>query len=209
MTEKKNRCIIILEFEYKEGVMRRKPNIKIGVSGSAENNCAPGAYKKATLIGKAIAKFGAACVTGDTTGVPLYAARGSHNAGGITVGISPAHSEEDHARRYKLPLNDMDIVIYTGFAYSGRNLLFIRSCDAVIFICGRIGTLNEFTIAFEDKKPIGILTNTGGIAEEIEEILDVSHRGRKKIIFDDDPKRLVKRLIEMVHEDHKEKYYKK
>ncbi len=189
--------------------MRRKPNIKIGVSGSAANNCAPGAYKKAGLVGKAIAKQKCACVTGDTTGVPLYAAQGAHRNGGITVGISPAHSEEDHARRYKLPLNDMDIVIYTGFAYSGRNLLFIRSCDAVVFICGRIGTLNEFTIAFEDKKPIGILMKTGGITEEIEQILNVSQRGRKKIIFDDDPDRLVKRLIELVHDDHKEKYYKK
>lgn len=189
--------------------MARKPSIKIGVSGSAANNCAPGAYKKATAVGQAIAKHGGVCVTGDTTGVPLYAARGSHNAGGITVGISPAHSQEDHERHYRLPLNDMDLVIYTGFAYSGRNLLFIRSCDAVIFICGRIGTLNEFTIAFEDKKPIGILTKTGGITEEIDNILSVAQRGRKKIVFDDNPESLVKKLLELVHEDHKEKYFKK
>ncbi len=189
--------------------MSRKPNIKIGVSGSATNNCAPGAYKKSRQVGQAIAKQGAVCVTGDTTGVPLYAARGSHSAGGITVGISPAHSQEDHERRYRLPLNDMDLIIYTGFAYSGRNLLFIRSCDAVVFICGRIGTLNEFTIAFEDKKPIGILTKTGGITEEIDNILDVAQRGRKKIVFDDNPDRLIKKLIELVKQDHREKYHSK
>ncbi|MDO8512983.1 MAG: hypothetical protein Q7S37_00555 [bacterium] len=187
--------------------MSRKPNIKIGVSGSAINNCAPGAYKKATEIGRAIARNGAVCVTGDTTGVPLYAARGSHRAGGITVGVSPAHSQEDHERHYHLPLNDMDLVIYTGFAYSGRNLLFIRACDAVIFICGRIGTLNEFTIAFEDKKPIGILTKTGGIIEEIEQILEVSHRGRRKIVFDENPVKLVERLIDLVSEEHRHHYH--
>ena len=49
------------------------------------------------------------------------------------------------------------MIIYTGFNYSGRNLLLVRSSDAVIFGCGRMGTLNEFTITFEDKKPIGIL----------------------------------------------------
>ena len=189
--------------------MPRKSSIKIGVSGSAINNCAPGAYKKARAVGRAIAKSGAVCVTGDTTGVPLHAARGSHSAGGMTVGISPAHSQEDHERRYHLPLNDMNLVIYTGFAYSGRNLLFIRSCDAVIFICGRIGTLNEFTIAFEDKKPIGILTKTGGIAEEINSILDVSNRGKRQVIFDDNPDKLVERLIDMVQEDHRAKYLKK
>jgi uncharacterized protein (TIGR00725 family) len=187
--------------------MPRKPSIKVGVSGSARNNCAPGAYKKAYAVGKALAKMKLVTVTGDTTGVPLYSARGAKSAGGMCVGISPAHSQEDHERRYHLPLNDMDLVIYTGFAYSGRNLLFIRSCDAVIFICGRTGTLNEFTIAFEDKKPIGILTKTGGITEEIDDILRVAHRGRNLIIFDDDPDRLVKRLVQLVNEEHKKKYH--
>lgn len=187
--------------------MRRKPSFKIGVSGSAENNCTPGAYKKAREVGHWIAKLGAVTVTGDTTGVPLYAAQGSSRAGGITVGISPAHSQAEHEKKYHLPLNDMNLVIYTGFAYSGRNLIFIRACDAVIFICGRIGTLNEFTIAFEDDKPIGILTKTGGMVEEIDHLLQVSQRGQRKVVFDDDPKRLVIKLLELAKEEHHQRYH--
>ena len=51
----------------------------------------------------------------------------------------------------------MDLIMYTGSGYSGRNLQLTRTSDAVIVGCGRIGTLNEFTIAFEDNKPIGVL----------------------------------------------------
>lgn len=180
---------------------KRHIKFKIGVSGSAENNCAQGAFTKAREVGRIIAEKGAVTVTGDTSGVPYESAIGAKTAGGITVGVSPAHSQKEHEKKYRLPLNNMDLVIYTGFAYSGRNLLFIRSCDAVIFICGRIGTLNEFTIAFEDDKPIGILTDTGGITTEIDHILEVANRGHRKVIFDDNPKRLVERLIELIKED--------
>lgn len=179
---------------------KRVIKFKIGVSGSAENNCTPGTYEKAREIGKIIAQKGAVTVTGDTTGVPFESAIGAKEAGGITVGISPAHSQKEHEKKYHLPLNNMDLVIYTGFAYSGRNLIFIRACDAVIFICGRIGTLNEFTIAFEDDKPIGILTETGGITTEIDHILEVSKRGHGRVIFDSDPNKLVNRLIKLIKE---------
>lgn len=79
--------------------------------------------------------------------------------------------------------------------------MFIRSTDAVIFICGRIGTLNEFTIAFEDKKPIGILTETGGVSNEIDHLLNVSKRGRAKIAFDNNPEKLAEKIIQMARQD--------
>ena len=180
---------------------KRVTKFKIGVSGSAENNCTTGTFKKARLIGRLIAEHKAVTVTGDTTGVPYESAVGAKEADGITVGISPAHSQVEHEKKYHLPLNNMDLVIYTGFAYSGRNLLFIRACDAVIFICGRIGTLNEFTIAFEDNKPIGILTETGGITSEIDHILEVAHRGHRKVIFDSDPEKLVNHLLKILEEE--------
>ncbi len=174
---------------------------KVGVSGSAVNNCTPGAYAKAREIGRQIALAGAVCVTGDTKGVPQSAAHGAKSAGGMTAGISPAASREEHIRKYRLPDDDMDLVIYTGFQYSGRNLLFVRTCDALVFVCGRIGTLNEFTIAFEDHKPIGILTETGGMADEIEHILGVANRGRGKVVFDPDPRNLVSKVIAMVENE--------
>lgn len=93
--------------------------------------------------------------------------------------------------------------MYTGFGYSGRNLLFVRATDAMIFISGRIGTLNEFTIAFEDKKPIGILINSGGISDELDHILNVAKKGRRDIVTEPDPKILVNKVIAMARHQMK------
>jgi uncharacterized protein (TIGR00725 family) len=171
---------------------------KISVSGSAANNCGEGAFKKAYETGFEIAKQGGVLVSGATIGIPAWATRGAKKAGGLSIGLSPASSRQEHVKKYHLPTSDMDVIIYTGSGYSGRNLQMIRACDAVIEICGRIGTLNEFTVAFEDHKPIGILLGTGGASDELPKILEVAKRGKKNIFYDTDPKRLVSRLIKEV-----------
>ena len=160
--------------------------------------CGPESFKKAYEIGKAIAESGAVLVNGATTGTPYEAARGAKKAGGTVIGLSPAATKKEHVNKYRLPLDYVDLVIYTGFGYAGRNLLLTRSSDAVIVACGRIGTLNEFTIAFEDKKPIGVLTDSGGVINDLDEILEHARRGQKNIIFDADPKRLVKKVLQLV-----------
>lgn len=176
-------------------------HVKIGISGAAEDVCSPHAFRKAEQLGQYLAKKKVVVVTGDTSGIPLAAAKGAKQAGGFTVGISPASSYIEHVKKYKLPYRYTDFAMYTGFGYSGRNLLFIRSTDAVIFICGRIGTLNEFTIAFEDKKPIGVLTETGGISDELDHLLTLAKRGRAKIVFDHDPKTLADKIIKLAKDD--------
>ncbi len=177
---------------------------KICVSGSAANNCGPGAFKKAWEVGYQIAKQGGVLVTGATIGIPEWATRGTKAAKGTSIGLSPAGSMREHVKKYHLPTSNLDIIIYTGFDYSGRNLLLTRSADAVIEICGRVGTLNEFTIAFEDKKPIGVLLGTGGAVEEIPHILEVAKRGHKNVIYDTDPVRLVKKVMKAVKDRNKE-----
>lgn len=171
---------------------------KICVSGSAMNNCTHGAFKKAWEVGYQIAKNGAVLVSGATIGIPEWSTRGAKAGGGVSIGLSPAGSMREHVKKYHLPVTNMDIIIYTGFDYSGRNLLLTRSSDAVIEICGRIGTLNEFSIAFEDRKPIGVLLGTGGAVEEIPAIIKAAKRGHKNIIYDTDPARLVKKVLAAV-----------
>jgi uncharacterized protein (TIGR00725 family) len=185
-----------------------KDKYKICVSGSAANNCAPGAFKAAYDAGYEIIKQGCVLLTGATIGIPEWATRGAKKAKGMSIGFSPASTKREHLNTYKLPITNMDLIVYTGADYSGRNLILTRSADAVIEVCGRIGTLNEFTIAFEDQKPIGILTGTGGITDEIDHILKVSKRGRRGIVFDDDPARLVKKLIKLLKDrDKKLRYF--
>jgi len=175
---------------------------KLCVSGAAETgHCAEGALEKAEELGREIVRHNSVLVTGATTGAPFWAAKGAKEEGGISIGISPASSEREHVERYDLPTEYFDMIMYTGFNYSGRNLLLTRSADAVLFVCGRMGTLNEFTIAFEDKKPIGVLEGTGGTSDLIRELLPKMHRGQDKIVFDTDPKALVEAVLEMVKKE--------
>jgi hypothetical protein len=175
---------------------------KICVSGAAETgHCAEAALEKAMELGRQIAGHGAVLVTGATTGFPFWSAKGAKEVGGISIGLSPAYSEKEHKSKYQLPTEYMDMIIYTGFGYSGRNLLLTRSADAVIVGCGRMGTLNEFTISFEDEKPIGVLIGSGGTADEIMNIVEKSHRGPGKIVYDSDPKTLVEKVLELIEKD--------
>ncbi|MBI2639862.1 MAG: LOG family protein [Candidatus Sungbacteria bacterium] len=172
--------------------------LKICISGAAETGlCSADALEKTKELGRQVIKQGAVLVTGATTGAPLWGAIGAKEESGFVIGLSPAVSEEEHVKKYRLPVDYHDIIIYTGFGYAGRNLLLTRSSDAVMISCGRMGTLNEFTIAFEDNKPIGVLTETGGMADELDGLLEKAHRGRGKVVFDNDPARLVKKVIEM------------
>jgi len=91
----------------------------------------------------------------------------------------------------------MDLIIYTGFGYPGRDLLLTRSVDAVVCGCGRIGTIHEFTVAFEDNKPIGIFQGPWEMDKELDEILAKSHRPYNKVVESDDPKKLIAELILM------------
>lgn len=177
---------------------------KICVSGAANTkNCPKCSLPLAKEVGKEIVRQNGVLVSGATTGIPYWAAIGAKEEKGFSIGLSPATSEREHIKKYHLPIDAFDIIIYTGFFYSGRNLLLTRSSDAVIIICGRMGTLNEFTIAFEDEKPIGVLEGSGGTADEIKSLVKKMHRGRGKIVYDKSPKRLVKKVIDLIEKEKK------
>jgi uncharacterized protein (TIGR00725 family) len=173
--------------------------VKISVSGSADTTYSGlDAFDKAKEVGREIAKHGAIILTGATTGFPMYASLGAKDECGFSIGFSPAATEREHVETYKLPLDYMDVVVYTGFGYSGRDLILIRASDAVIIGPGRIGTLNEFAVAFEDHRPIGILEGDWQTAEFLRQVMEAAHRPNPTVTFDSDPKALVERLIEMV-----------
>ena len=178
--------------------------MKICVSGAAETGaCGLDAFEKAKELGREIAKQGAIITTGATTGFPLYSAMGAKDECGFSIGFSPAATEREHIETYKLPIDYMDVIVYTGFGYSGRDLILVRASDAVVIGCGRIGTLNEFSIAFEDHRPIGILEGSWETDEIIRRVIESAHRPNDHIIYDSDPKALVERLIEMTVKDKK------
>ncbi len=175
--------------------------LKICVSGAADTtHCGEGAMEMAKELGREVIRQGGILVTGATTGFPLWAAMGAKEAGGISIGLSPASSEKEHVDVYGLPIDYLDIIIYTGFGYSGRNLLLTRASDGVIVGCGRIGTMNEFTIAFEDHKPLGVLRGPWSMDEVIELMLEKSNRKHEGLVaWNESPKGLVEDLIKLIN----------
>jgi uncharacterized protein (TIGR00725 family) len=179
-----------------------KEKFEIVVSGSATiSHCCKDIVEIAKEVGREIARQGCNLVTGATTGVPFYTALGCKEAGGFSIGFSPASSEKEHLKVYKLPVDVFDVIVYTGADYVGRNVIMTKSADGIIIICGRMGTLHEFATAFEVQKPIGVLEGTGGTADKIRQIVTGPVRGTKKIIYERDPKKLVRKLIELIKKE--------
>ena len=185
-------------------IERASLKYKICISGAADSKiCAPNALSMAEELGREVVRQNGVVVTGATSGIPYWAAKGAKEEGGMSIGLSPASSEIAHIKTYKLPVDYFDVIVYTGFDYSGRNLLLTRSSDAVITVCGRMGSLNEFTVAFEDKKPQGVLLKTGGLADQIKDLVGNMHRGAGKIAYDADPKKLVAKVIKLIEKEKK------
>ena len=171
----------------------------ICVSGAAAGPTIKTAAKLAERTGAHIAKRGHVLTTGATIGLPYYAAIGAKKEGGMSIGFSPASSLREHLRKYRLPQQGFDFINFTGMQYVGRDLYLIQSSDAVITVGGRFGSLHEFTSALEDHKLCGVLLGSGGTADLIPELMEkLQAPDPDMVIFDDNPERLVDRLIEIL-----------
>ena len=173
----------------------------VGVMGASANDAlsAAEANRVKTLaeeLGAAIAKQDCILVTGATTGLPNLVAQAFRKNGGFALGVSPAENRQEHVKRYGLPENGADVIIYTGFGYKGRNVINVRSADIVLILGGATGTLNEFTIAYDEGKIIGVLEGSGGVADHIRDIIQFCNKpALGKVFFDGDPVNLVERCV--------------
>jgi len=177
----------------------RKP--VVGVMGASANDAlsATNANRIRALaeeLGAAIAKQDCILITGATTGLPDLVAQAFRQSGGFALGVSPAENRQEHITRYGLPEDGADAIIYTGFGYKGRNVINVRSADIVLIVSGATGTLNEFTIAYDEGKVIGVLEGSGGIADHVREIIKICNKpALEKIFFDRDPVKLVESCV--------------
>jgi len=179
----------------------RKPTI--GVMGSSRADLSEMEVNRLTLmaqrLGQAIADRGCVLITGATTGFPDIVSRTARAAGCLTVGISPASSRTEHATKYSLPDDGADVIVYTGFGLKGRNVINVRSAEIVIIFGGGIGTLNEFTIAYDEGNVIGVLEGTGGVADQIKEITKLSRRPKRpELVFESNPEDLIDSCLKML-----------
>lgn len=175
----------------------------IGIMGSASGEHDEASVLKMIRLGRAIAEHGHVLVTGGCPGLPYAAARAAQEVGGLTVGISPGLSRYEHERKYHSPTEAYDVLIYTGSGLMGREVLNIRSSDIVVIAGGHSGTLGEFAIAYDEGKLIGVLTGTGGIADHAEELVRICQKDTgAAVLYDDDPIRLLTRLIDYYQTRH-------
>jgi uncharacterized protein (TIGR00725 family) len=173
----------------------------VGVMGASENDALTEAEKTrvkelAENLGATLAQQGCVLITGATTGLPDLVAKAFRSRGGFALGVSPAQDQKEHLERYGLPVDGADAIVYTGFGLKGRNVINVRSADLIIIVGGATGTLNEFTIAYDEGKIIGVLEGSGGIADHVREIIQFCRKPtRGQVLIDKDPEELVQKCL--------------
>lgn len=179
---------------------------QICVSGAANGITVESSHQIAFTLGKEIALAGKTLLTGATVGLPHYAAMGFVSVEprkGVSVGFSPASSFREHVATYRLPTKEFDYINFTGMQYVGRDVHLVRSSDAVITVGGRMGSLHELSTALESRKVCGVLLGSGGLADYAKILLEnIEAPGAKEVIFDADPKKLVRRVIKALDEKY-------
>ena len=108
--------------------------------------CSEDEASLAETVGRELARQGAILVCGGEGGVMEAACKGARSAGGITVGILPGDN--------RLTANPYVLVpIITGIG-SARNIIVVKSAQAVIAIGGGYGTLSEISFALKNNIPV-------------------------------------------------------
>ena len=183
---------------------------KIGIFGSG-NSSKPSEQiaTAAKQIGVALGRHGkeVTVVTGGCSGLPYLAAHQAAQAGTKVWGFSPVTDIE--AQKKFTPGDDLSIYQKLEFVSPDlpfannlricmkyRNVLSTAACDAGIIISGQWGSLNEFTNLIDMQKVVGVLTGTGGIADELPALAKkIVKPGQGEIIFDSDPVQLINKII--------------
>lgn len=160
--------------------------------------CGREVFESAQHFGKVAARKGLVLVTSYTTGFPLWVAKGYQiereemvKEGMSTdaccvIAFSPAKNKEEHEKEFKLPLEHVDIVLYTAFGQAGSDLLASRSSDIVVVGCDALTVVSSLVGPLEEGKIIGVLDGSWKQTDAY---------GLDKVIHDRDPGRLLDQLI--------------
>ncbi len=170
--------------------------MKVGIVGSAGGELSREVREKARAMGRCLATHDVVVVTGAAPGLRHEAVLGAKEVGALVVGISPALSPDEHREVYGAPWREYDVLVFTGSGLMGREIEIIRTCEAVVVIGGRSGTLGEFAIAYDEARLIGALTGTGGVADHIPELLRMINKETgASVVSDDDPEKLFRKMM--------------
>jgi uncharacterized protein (TIGR00725 family) len=107
-------------------------------------------------VGKQLGQAGCQVYCGGLGGVMEAASRGAAEAGAQTVGILPGPSTADANPYIQVP-------VATGMG-EARNLVLVRSVDAVIAVGQGYGTLSEIAFALRLGTPVVLLESWNDLA---------------------------------------------
>lgn len=134
----------------------------IGVIGPS--SCDVRLSDLAYRTGRAIAQRGAVLLCGGLGGVMEAAAQGAREAGGQIIGILPGTSRQG-ANPY------LSYSVVTGLG-EARNLIIVRSSQALVAVSGGYGTLSEIALALKIGVPVvGIETWTLSLAGQVDKAI--------------------------------------
>jgi uncharacterized protein (TIGR00725 family) len=119
-------------------------SLYIGVAGASRPDA--GLVDQAEILGQRLAEAGAVVVCGGGAGLMEAVCRGARSAGGATVGLLPGLDRGGGNLH-------LSVSLPTGLG-QGRNLLLVRSSDALVAVGGGFGTLSEIALALRTGTPV-------------------------------------------------------
>lgn len=163
--------------------------------------------QKAKELAQELASRDVIILTGAGSGLPELVALEIWKNGKEVWGFPPTINPEEQRQLYP----GQNLKIYSRLFYipkdykfaknvetsrKYRNVASTATCDAGIIIAGRWGTMNEFTNLYDMGKVIGVLTGSGGVADEIPNLVKkISKESKASVIFNNSPKELLKEVI--------------
>ena len=137
------RCIYVRRSENLEN--SRMINKKfIAVIGGGR--CSWQEAKLAEEVGRGLARQSVILVCGGLSGVMEAACRGASSEGGLTIGILPGENRQAANPYVQIPIvTNLD---------KARNVIVVKSAQAVIAIGGSYGTLSEIGHALQSGIPV-------------------------------------------------------
>lgn len=136
--------------------------------------CSREVARLAEEVGQLLAERGAVLICGGLGGVMAAACKGARKAGGLTVGVLPCNRASE-ANPY------VDVPIVTGMGEM-RNVIIVKSAEAVIAVDGEYGTLSEIGHALKRGVPvIGLGTWSISRGHKVDESIIVARDARDAV----------------------------
>ncbi len=138
------------------------------------SRCSPEEARLAEEVGQELARRGVILICGGLGGVMEAACKGASAEGGITVGILPGDNRYMANSYVRIP-------IVTGIGYA-RNIIVVKSAQAVIAIDGSYGTLSEIAYALQNGIPvIGLNTWSLSLNEQVDDAIIPAQNAREAV----------------------------